>query len=50
VTYAFSNAASGTANEVVVIAHLLADDRPETARFVAEVLGDASVTAEDKRR
>jgi hypothetical protein len=33
-----------------VLADLLADHDPETARFVAVVLGDAAVSAEEKRR
>ena len=41
-------AASGT--QEVVLANLRVDDDPETARFVAVVLGDASVSAEEKRR
>lgn len=40
----------GRGSKQIELTDLLADHDPETARFVAVVLGDAAVSAEEKRR
>lgn len=45
-----SDIGAGRGSRHVELANLLADHDPETARFVAVVLGDAAVSAEEKRR